>query len=64
MWHKAQTSGMMAVAGSFKKHPLSGGRLTAKRLGVIALGEKLLAVNDVVRNHYIFLHLQTEQPSR
>ena len=46
---------MMAVAGLLKKHPLSGGQLPAERLGVIALGDQLLAVNDVVRNHYIFL---------
>jgi len=42
---------MMAVAGSFEKHQLSRGRLPA----VIVLGDQLLAVNDVVRNHYIFL---------
>ena len=36
---------MPSVAGSFKKHPLSGGRLPAERSGVIALGDELLAVN-------------------
>ena len=44
---EAQAEGMPAIAGSFKKHPLSGGRLPAERSGVIALGDELLAVNDV-----------------
>ena len=39
--------GMPSIAGSFKKHPLSGGRLPAERSGVIALGDELLAVNDI-----------------
>ena len=42
---EAQADGMPSVAGSFKKHPLSGGRLPAERSGVIALGDELLAVN-------------------
>ena len=36
---------MPSIAGSFKKHPLSGGRLPAERSGVISLGDELLAVN-------------------
>jgi len=44
---EAQAEGMPPIAGSFKKHPLSGGRLPAERCGVIALGDELLAVNDV-----------------
>ena len=39
--------GMHAIVGSFKKHPLSGGRLPAERLGVIAVGDELLSVNEV-----------------
>ena len=39
--------GMPPIAGSFKKHPLSGGRLPAERSGLIALGDEFLAVNDV-----------------
>ncbi|KAL3763668.1 hypothetical protein ACHAWU_009092 [Discostella pseudostelligera] len=39
--------GMPPIAGSFKKHPLSGGRLPAERCGLIALGDEFLAVNDV-----------------
>ena len=43
----AVMEGMPAIAGSFKKHPLSGGRLPAERSGVIVLGDELLAVNDI-----------------
>ena len=39
--------GMHAIVGSFKKHPLSGGRLPAERCGVIAFGDELLSVNEV-----------------
>ncbi|KAL9182531.1 hypothetical protein ACHAXT_013183 [Thalassiosira profunda] len=45
---EAQAVGMPAIAGTFKKHPLSGGRLPAERSGVIALGDELLAVNDAL----------------
>lgn len=44
---EAQAQGMPAIAGSFKKHPLSGGRLPAERSGAIALGDELISVNDV-----------------
>ncbi|KAL3804783.1 hypothetical protein ACHAWO_005312 [Cyclotella atomus] len=44
---EAQAQGMPAIAGSFKKHPLSGGRLPAEREGVISLGDELLAVNGI-----------------
>ncbi|KAL7458931.1 hypothetical protein ACHAWC_010739 [Mediolabrus comicus] len=44
---EAQGPGMPTIAGSFKKHPLSGGRLPAERSGAITLGDELLAVNDV-----------------
>ncbi|KAL7553577.1 hypothetical protein ACHAWF_016877 [Thalassiosira exigua] len=44
---EAQVAGMPAMAGSFKKHPLSGGRLPAERSGAIVPGDELLAVNDV-----------------
>ena len=39
--------GMHAIVGSFKKHPLSGGRLPAERCGVIAFGDELLSVNEL-----------------
>lgn len=39
--------GMPPIAGSFKKHPLSGGRLPAERSGLIALGDEFLAVNGI-----------------
>jgi len=39
--------GMHAIVGSFKKHPLSGGRLPAERCGVIAIGDELLSVNEL-----------------
>jgi len=44
---EAQARGMPAVAGSFKKHPLSGGRLPAERTGEISIGDELLSVNGV-----------------
>jgi len=44
---EAQVAGMPPIAGSFKKHPLSGGRLPAEREGIISVGDELLAVNDV-----------------
>ncbi|KAL7521427.1 hypothetical protein ACHAWX_006106 [Stephanocyclus meneghinianus] len=47
-------AGMPAIAGSFKKNPLSGGRLPAERAGAISLGDELLAVNDVNLEGYSF----------
>ncbi len=44
---EAQTDGMPAIAGSYKKHPLTGGRLPAERTGKIVLGDELVSVNDV-----------------
>lgn len=44
---EAQVEGMAAVAGSYKKHPLSGGKLPAERTGMIVLGDELLSVNGV-----------------
>lgn len=38
---------MPAVVGSFKKHPLHGGRLPAEKSGRISLGDELLFVNNV-----------------
>jgi hypothetical protein len=35
------------VVGSFKKHPLHGGRLPAEKSGKISLGDELLFVNNV-----------------
>ena len=51
---EAQAQGMAAIAGSFKKHPLSGGRLPAERCGAITLGDELIAVNDVNLEGYRF----------
>mmetsp|Transcript_19821 Transcript_19821/g.30037 ORF Transcript_19821/g.30037 Transcript_19821/m.30037 type:complete len:1666 (+) Transcript_19821:116-5113(+) len=42
---EAQVDGMPAIAGSYKKHPLNGGRLPAERTGMISLGDELLSVN-------------------
>ncbi|GFH49862.1 hypothetical protein CTEN210_06338 [Chaetoceros tenuissimus] len=44
---EAQADGMPAIAGSYKKHPLTGGRLPAERTGKIVLGDELIAVNGV-----------------
>jgi len=44
---EAQADGMPATAGSFKKHPLSGGRLPAEKTGKISLGDELISVNDI-----------------
>ena len=44
---EAQLDGMPSIAGSFKKHPLSGGKLPAERTGLISLGDELLSVNGV-----------------
>ena len=51
---EAQAQGMAAIAGSFKKHPLSGGRLPAERCGAITLGDELVSVNDVNLEGYRF----------
>lgn len=44
---EAQLDGMPSIAGSFKKHPISGGKLPAERTGMISLGDELLSVNGV-----------------
>jgi len=44
---EAQADGMPAIAGSFKKHPLSGGKLPAERTGMIVLGDELISANGV-----------------
>ena len=44
---ESQARGMPALAGSFKKHPLNGGRLPAEKNGQITLGDELLSVNGV-----------------
>jgi len=44
---EAQAEGLPAIAGSYKKHPLTGGRLPAEKIGMIRLGDELLAVNNV-----------------
>eukprot|EP00591_Stephanopyxis_turris_P016502 CAMPEP_0195539810 /NCGR_PEP_ID=MMETSP0794_2-20130614/50249_1 /TAXON_ID=515487 /ORGANISM="Stephanopyxis turris, Strain CCMP 815" /LENGTH=990 /DNA_ID=CAMNT_0040673863 /DNA_START=668 /DNA_END=3636 /DNA_ORIENTATION=- len=41
-----QTKHLPAIAASYKKHPLSGGRLPAERSGMIVLGDALIAVNN------------------
>ena len=42
-----KVEGSAAIAGSFKKHPLTGGRLPAERTGMIVLGDELLKVGTV-----------------
>ena len=37
----------VAIAGSFKKHPLSGSRLPAEKSGMIVIGDALVGVNGV-----------------
>jgi RAVE protein 1 C terminal./SH2 domain. len=44
---EAQGRGMPAIAGSYKRHPLTGGRLPAERAGSIVLGDELLSINGV-----------------
>ena len=44
---KAQSDGMPAVVGSFKKNPLTGGRLPSERTGKIVLGDELISINDI-----------------
>jgi hypothetical protein len=44
---EAQGRGMPAVAGSYKRHPLTGGRLPAERAGSIVLGDELISINGV-----------------
>ena len=44
---EAQHEGMPSIAGSYKKHPLSGEMLPAERSTVISLGDELLSVNGV-----------------
>lgn len=44
---ESQLDGMPAVAGSYKKHPLTGGSLPAEKAGMIVLGDELLSVNGV-----------------
>ena len=44
---EAQADGTPAIAGSYKKHPLTGGRLPAERTGKIVLGDELISINDV-----------------
>ena len=44
---EAQTDGVPAIAGSFKKHPLNGGRLPAEKTGLISLGDELVSVNGI-----------------
>ena len=44
---EAQAEGLPAVAGSYKKHPLTGGRLPAERAGKIILGDELVSVNGI-----------------
>jgi hypothetical protein len=44
---ESQMDGMPAIAGSYKKHPLTGGKLPAEKVGTIVLGDELLSVNGV-----------------
>jgi len=44
---ESQMEGLPAIAGSFKKHPLTGGALPAEKTGAIAIGDELLSVNGI-----------------
>ena len=44
---ESQLDGLPAVAGSYKKHPLTGGKLPAEKAGMIMLGDELLSVNGI-----------------
>eukprot|EP00557_Chaetoceros_sp_GSL56_P000287 CAMPEP_0176502390 /NCGR_PEP_ID=MMETSP0200_2-20121128/14724_1 /TAXON_ID=947934 /ORGANISM="Chaetoceros sp., Strain GSL56" /LENGTH=3205 /DNA_ID=CAMNT_0017901451 /DNA_START=45 /DNA_END=9663 /DNA_ORIENTATION=+ len=45
---EAQGHGMPAIAGTYKRHPLTGGPLPAERAGSIVLGDELISINDVM----------------
>lgn len=44
---ESKADGSCAVAGSFKKHPLSGEMLPAERTGIICLGDELISANGI-----------------
>lgn len=44
---ESQVDGMPAVAGSFKKHPITGESLPAEKTGLITLGDELMSANGV-----------------
>ena len=44
---ESHPDGMCAVAGTFKRHPVTGDLLPAERSGLVRLGDELLAANDV-----------------
>jgi hypothetical protein len=44
---ESDTDGMSAIVGSFKRNPLTGGRLPAEHTGRVYHGDRLIAVNDM-----------------
>ena len=44
---ESQVDGMCAIAGSYKRHPLTGEALPAEKTGTIQLGDELIKANDV-----------------
>lgn len=43
---ESQSEWQCAIAGSFKKHPVTGGALPAERTGLINLGDELISANE------------------
>jgi len=44
---ESQLDSTCAVAGSFKKHPLTGEKLPVEKTGLVGLGDELISVNGV-----------------
>ena len=44
---ESQADGMCAIAGSYKRHPVTGEALPAEKSGAVQLGDELLKANDV-----------------
>ena len=44
---EVQMDGSPAVAGSYKRHPLTGESLPAEKTGLITLGDELIAANEI-----------------
>jgi RAVE protein 1 C terminal len=51
---ESPVDGLLAVAGSFKKHPLNGGMLPAEKTGMIVLGDQVVRVNGVSLENMTF----------
>ena len=51
---ESPVDGLRTIAGSFKRHPLSGGMLPAEKTGMIMLGDQVLSVNGVSLENMTF----------